>query len=821
MALSFSSTDDGTVNLTLPFPFKYYENEVTQITVGVNGPIVMSTGAAITYANQTIGSSALNGFIAPWWDDLSVSSGSISTQIEGVAPARVFVVEWRNVPRLSGGSTSVNMQVRFHEGGAGLLQIDYGTLGGAAADWTASMGMEDQAGGRPILFSAAACGTSCTVANWPTDTRIELVQDPGVELVALSVDGPELAFLGAQTQIPVGVMNLHGQVIGPFQVQVTASTDPLGSNAVVIGTSTITLNAFQNTTVNVTSVFPQSFGESVVYLGLIVDPLNGVPEVNESNNRANSTEGVRLLIGKPDLAITRVLTSVTSVTAGDTVPLTLRVTNVGGEPAQNVNIAVMLTTNPVVSPQDAELTTFNVSLQPGEHDERVVDVLIPSNASSGVFRLGALADPDNALDELSESNNGRAASTELIVTGGNIAIVTTLLPSGYVRQSYVGLVVAVGGGTDRQWTITQGTLPVGLGLEPQSGQIYGRPTRAETQTFTVQVESNGDTDTETLTLTVVEPEEPLTVVTRDVPRAIVGQEYSFQLVATGGADTSTLTWSATGLAAGMEMAADGWLAGTPSEAGDSTFTVTVSDGTSMATREITFSVSENANLLIAPAEMPPATYGMPYSFQITSTGGVQPITYLIQFGQLPIGLEMSTDGLISGTPMQVSRDPFRFSVEARDSAAGTAARDVNTFELVVNDVDGFTISTESLPLAYLNEGYDVRVAATGGAQPYTWSVDGDLPPGLSTSANPSTNELVIAGQTSQLGQYTLTFRVSDAEGRTATRALAIRVIERPPMLAENTDDGGCGCASTEDPGSFGGAFALLALGALFILRKRS
>jgi MYXO-CTERM domain-containing protein len=820
-ALQFADPDEGEVVVNLPFTFKFYDADYSQVTVGANGMIGMGTVAAISFSNQTINSSALHNFISPFWDDLEINpAGSINQAILGSAPNRILVIEWRDVGRFLNTAVSLNMQVRIHEGGGGLIQVDYGTITGTG--WSATMGVEDAAGGRGIFFASNACNATCTQTEFPTNQRIEIVQDPGIELVALAVTPPEFAFLGALTQVPVTLMNLHGEVIGPFGVAVTASTDPSGSNAVTVGTSSITLNAFQSATVNVPSVFPASFGESVVYVSLVVDPSNGVPEVNESNNRVSNPTGVRLLQGKPDLAITRVLTSVTNVTAGETVPLTVRVTNVGGEPAANVNVAVMLTTNPVVSPQDAEMSTFNVSLQAGEFDERTIDVLIPANASSGVFRLGALADPENAVDELSESNNGRAASTDLVVTGGNVAIVTTLLPAGYIRQSYVGLLVAVGGSADRTWSITQGQLPTGLGLVAQSGEIYGRPTRAESQTFTVQVDSNGETDTETLTLVVVAPEQPLTVVTRDVPAAIVGQEYSFQIIATGGADTATLTWTATGLPEGMTLSEDGWLSGTPAEAADTPISVMVTDGTTPAARDIMFRVRENANLLIEPAQMPPATYGLPYSFQISSTGGVPPITYLIQFGQLPVGLEMSTDGLIAGTPMQVSQTPFRFSVEARDSVAGTAARDVNTFELVVNDVEGFTIGTETLPFAYLNDGYDVRVIATGGAQPYTWSVDGDLPPGLATSANPSTNELVIAGQPTQLGQYTLTFRATDVEGRTTTRALAIRVIEAAPELPDMMmDDGGCGCSTSENRGSFGASgLALFALAALFLARRK-
>src|SRR5713101_3823807 len=70
---------------------------------------------------------------------------------------------------------------------------------------------------------------------------------------------------------------------------------------------------------------------------------------------------------------------------------------------------------------------------------------------------------------------------------------------------------------------------------------------------------------------------PLAIATTSVPSGTVGQAYSTQLNATGG--TSPYTWSVSlgSLPAGLTLSAAGVISGTPTTAGSSTFTATVSD----------------------------------------------------------------------------------------------------------------------------------------------------------------------------------------------------------------------------------------------------
>ena len=79
-------------------------------------------------------------------------------------------------------------------------------------------------------------------------------------------------------------------------------------------------------------------------------------------------------------------------------------------------------------------------------------------------------------------------------------------------------------------------------------------------------------------LRVVTP--PVDITTTSLPEGKVGDAYLFTLEADGG--KTPYTWTAPGLPAGLSVAADGTITGTPTEFGDFTVEVTVTDSFSPA-----------------------------------------------------------------------------------------------------------------------------------------------------------------------------------------------------------------------------------------------
>src|SRR4030095_16711833 len=84
-----------------------------------------------------------------------------------------------------------------------------------------------------------------------------------------------------------------------------------------------------------------------------------------------------------------------------------------------------------------------------------------------------------------------------------LTITTTSLPNGTVGQLYSRPVQATGGTGAFTWTISAGSLPPNLNLDPATGVISGTPTAAGTSSFTVRVaDAGGQSDTQPLSITI-------------------------------------------------------------------------------------------------------------------------------------------------------------------------------------------------------------------------------------------------------------------------------------------------------------------------------
>ncbi len=71
-----------------------------------------------------------------------------------------------------------------------------------------------------------------------------------------------------------------------------------------------------------------------------------------------------------------------------------------------------------------------------------------------------------------------------------LAITMTSLPGGSVDAAYSSTVQASGGLTPYSWKVTSGSLPAGLSLNQNSGNISGTPTATGTSSFTIQVKDS-------------------------------------------------------------------------------------------------------------------------------------------------------------------------------------------------------------------------------------------------------------------------------------------------------------------------------------------
>src|SRR6185312_483145 len=149
-------------------------------------------------------------------------------------------------------------------------------------------------------------------------------------------------------------------------------------------------------------------------------------------------------------------------------------------------------------------------------------------------------------------------------------------------------------------------------------------------------------------LTIAPP--PITATCAVITGLVQGVPMTpLKMNATGGA--GTLSFSAPALAAaGLTMAADGTISGTPTVNGTITYTVTVTDAQG-------HTGTANCSLTIAP---PPITatcavitglvQGVPMTtVKMNATGGVGSLSFSAP-ALVAAGLTMAADGTISGTP---------------------------------------------------------------------------------------------------------------------------------------------------------------------------
>lgn len=817
-------------DVPLPFPFKFYNQTSSMVTIGPGAVFMEGSGFSSQYYPSTswLGTNSPNAWVAPYWTYLEYSNPADGALYEvlGRAPTRRFVIEWRNA---RGGITdngNLNYQVALHEGISGRIDVHYAGTNTDPGYAYAIMGMEDPEGNGRVSFGATGgCQYNCPFSELSgrNGQLLTMVQDPGVELVSLGLEVPQFATLGVPFMVPVSIANAHRNAIGPFDVRVLASRDRDGSSPIELGRTTLLAQPFQVISTNIAVNPMVSLGEQSYYLWLEVDSENTVTEVDERNNLYRGTQ-VRFLPSRPDLVIDAVRLSRRAVNAGDSLEVYVTATNAGSEAVSATELAVMLSSNPVISANDGVLATTNLSLDAGESTTATVTVTIQAQTNSGAYYIGALADREGLVSEINEANNGLAALYPLEVSGGTVAILTQSMPAAILGETFTALLRATGGSGKYSWTVTQGQLPAGLGLVRGSGEFFGRPNTLGCESFTVQVADAEDTtlvDTQMLQLCVVKLSEPLTVVTRDVPPGVTGQEYTFQLIATGGDSEAEKTWTAMGLPQGMEVTTGGLLIGTAPDAGAYPIDVEVSDGTDTAARTISLDIDANGNLQIAVEPLPHGKVGEPFpDFTFTSNGGIEPISWILVELQ-DIGLDLDTDGRLYGTPTRAGR--FRLQIEARDSGPpGFAARDQNSYELVIEDDGNLEIYTTQLPTAVVGLGYDRAIAATGGLPEYSWSWQGRIPEGLELSEDTSTNELRIIGVPEEDTEVTLLVTVRDREGRKASRAFALIVApEAPATPAPGTgkDTDGCSATSTQASG-LGSMASLLLLGLALAFRRR-
>jgi hypothetical protein len=532
-----------------------------------------------------------------------------------------------------------------------------GTVGVA---YSAAIGLT---GGTSPYTCAITSGTlpaglslsGCTVSGTPTaaGTATVTVKVTDSSSPSISVTGSETivvvpaALALAGTTLPTGTVGVaYSSPIGltggtsPYTCAITSGTLPAGlslsgctvtGTPTTVGTATVTVKVTDSSSPSLSITGPETIVIAPAALVLTATTLpNGTVNTPYSATigASGGTAPYSCTITSGTLPVGLILTGCTvsglPITAGSST-VTVKVTD-SGSPAQTFSgpetIVIVSATLSLTATSLPDGTVgipysaiIGASGGTAPYSCAITNGTLPAGLSlSGCTVSGTPTTPGSATVTIrvTDSSNptGTATGTETItIDTATLTLVTTTLPNGTVGVSYSANISATGGTSPYSCAIIAGVLPAGLSLSGCT--VSGTPTIPQTAAFTVRVtDANSPARTVTgLELITIAPLGTLSL-TGTLPNPILGVAYSYTLQATGGTSPYSYSITAGALPAGLSLAADGVISGTPTAAGASSFTVTATDS---AATPATASLSV-VLLVVYPASAFDSELSGPYAY---------------------------------------------------------------------------------------------------------------------------------------------------------------------------------------------------------------
>lgn len=256
----------------------------------------------------------------------------------------------------------------------------------------------------------------------------------------------------------------------------------------------------------------------------------------------------------------------------------------------------------------------------------------------------------------------------------------------------------------------------------------------------------------------------ITIIGNTNATAFYGVSYSHPLLAVGGNGPYIFSLASGSLPTGLQLASNGGISGAPSQEGVFNFLVRATDGNGGATGTQAFVLTVNAPYVtLSPSS---AMVGVPYSATVLMPSLAFPYPVQIVSGTAPPGLTLNPNGLLSGTPTGFSAT---YSFGVRNAQSPTTFQ----YSLQVSGpaATTLTLPSTSLPPGIAGFGYSHHFLASGGTQPYTFSLQqGAFPPGLTLHP---TGQLF--GNLTTMGNFSFTIRVSDAASNAVSASFTMSV----------------------------------------------
>jgi len=263
----------------------------------------------------------------------------------------------------------------------------------------------------------------------------------------------------------------------------------------------------------------------------------------------------------------------------------------------------------------------------------------------------------------------------------------------------------------------------------------------------------------------------LNISTSGFPDTTLGVPFTQILTGIGGSTPYSWSWTPLSpsltLPPGLSLVGN-QVTGIPTVTGTYSFTVTLTDGASTkATANMTLKVT---SVTISTTSLKQWTSGVEYSDGVVqslagSTTSGTPLNWSIINGNLPPGITLAANGVLSGVPTQAGI--FTFTVKATDGVNQSSSKDLS---ISINPVPAILNTT--FPNGNIGNLYNQIISRNGGTTPLAWSVkSGSLPSGLVLDGTMG----VITGVPSSSGTSNFTLQVTDATGSSVVQKMSITI----------------------------------------------
>jgi serine protease len=304
-----------------------------------------------------------------------------------------------------------------------------------------------------------------------------------------------------------------------------------------------------------------------------------------------------------------------------------------------------------------------------------------SPGSSGGAADVTTATGSFAMQSTWSNDTNACAISHAVVTGSNPNTVMVTNPgsqSGTAGTATSLQIQASDSASGTPLTYSATGLPAGLGINSSSGLISGTPTTPATDNVTVTATDNtGAHGSASFSWTINQSGNVVTVTNPGSQTGTAGTASSLQIQASDSASGTPLTYSATGLPAGLGINSNsGLISGTPTTPATDNVTVTATDNTgSHGSASFSWTINPSGNTVTVnnPGTQTNAA-GTSVGLQINATDSASGTTLTYSATGLPAGLSInSRTGLISGRSNSTNTYSVKVTVTDNTGAHGSAS----------------------------------------------------------------------------------------------------------------------------------------------------